>query len=178
MNLSELTISSEKIYGGRIISLYKDEVELPNGNRAYREVVAHNGGVCVCALTDGGEIFLVKQYRYPHKKAILEVPAGKLEKGENPLDCGKRELLEETGHTAEEYVFLGEMLPTPAYCGEVIHIYMARGLTFTAQKLDEDEFLEVVKIPLDKAVEMVMSGEITDGKTQIAVLKTAKAKGG
>jgi len=171
MNLSETTLSTESIYKGRIIDLYKDEVSLPNGNRAFREVVRHPGGVCVCAITDGGEVFLVKQFRYPHGKAILEIPAGKLEYGENPLECGKRELLEETGYAAKEFVPLGELLPTPAYCGEVIHMYLARDLEFKAQKLDADEFLEVLKLPFSDAVNMIVSGEITDAKTQAAILK-------
>lgn len=172
MNFTEKTLSSESVYKGKIIDVYKDEVELQNGNKAFREVVRHPGGVGICALTGDGDVFLVRQFRYPHKKAILEIPAGKLEYGENPLECGKRELLEETGYTAKEFVSLGKILPTPAYCEEVIHIYLAKGLTFAAQKLDADEFLEVVKTPFVKAVEMVMTGEITDGKTCAAILKT------
>jgi len=171
MSLTEKTLSTQSIYQGKIIDVYKDEVELPNGNRASREVVRHPGGVGVCALTDGGEVYLVKQYRYPHKKALLEIPAGKLERGENPLECGKRELLEETGCTAKEFISLGTVLPTPAYCEEVIHIYLAKGLTFAAQNLDADEFLEVVKMPFTQAVDMIMSGEIADAKTCAAILK-------
>lgn len=171
MHLEEKTISSDEIYNGRIFKVTKDMALLENGREALREVVHHSGGVTVIPITDNNEIIMVKQYRYPYHKAILEIPAGKLEKGESHYDAGKRELLEETGCTCSEYEFLGEVFPTPAYVTEVIYMYMARGLEFSKQNLDSDEFLDVVKLPVEKAFEMVMNGEIADSKTQIGVLK-------
>lgn len=174
MHLDEKTINSEVIYEGVIFTITHDTVELENGNHAVRDVLLHHGGVCVIPVTDENEIFLVKQYRYPFHTTTREVPAGKLEKGENHAECGKRELLEETGCTCDEYIYLGEMLPTPAYNSEVTYMYMARGLHFDKQSLDPDEFLDVEKIPLADAVQLVMDSRIRDGKTQIAILKTAR----
>lgn len=171
MHLEEKTVSSSEIYDGRIFKVTRDTALLENGKEALREVVHHSGGVTIIPITEKNEIIMVKQYRYPHHKALLEIPAGKLEKGESHYDAGKRELLEETGCTCSEYEYLGEVLPTPAYVTEVIYMYMAKGLTFSKQNLDSDEFLDVVKIPIEKAAQMVMNGEITDSKTQIGVLK-------
>lgn len=171
MHLFEKTVKSEKIYEGRIISLRKDTVELENGKTALREVVEHPGGVCVVPITNDNHIIFVRQYRYPFGEALLEVPAGKLNPGEDHFECGKRELLEETGAIPSEYLYMGVLYPTTAYLTEKIHIYLAKGLSFSSQSLDDDEFLDVVKVPFEKAVEMVMSNEIKDSKTQIAVLK-------
>lgn len=172
MHLEEKTIESELMYDGKIIKLYRDKALLENGNQVTREVIKHPGGVCVVPVTEEGEVIMVKQFRYPSGKVLTEIPAGKLEWQEDHFDCGKRELKEETGCTAEKYDYLGCLLPTPAYDTEVIHMYLARGLTRAEQKLDDDEFLDVMKIPFDKAIEMVMNGEITDAKTQLALLKT------
>lgn len=177
MHLEEKTISSEKIYEGPIFTITHDTVTLENGNTAIRDVLLHHGGVCVIPVTDENEIYLVKQFRYPFREVTTEVPAGKLEKGENHAECGRRELLEETGCTCEEYIYLGEMYPTPAYNSEITHMYLARGLKFDHQSLDPDEFLDVEKIPLSKAVELVMDGTIKDGKTQIIILKAARILG-
>ena len=172
MNLEEKQLSVEYMYEGKIINLRRDTALLPNGNTALREVVEHPGGVCVAALTDNDEVLFVKQFRYPYFETILEIPAGKRDKsGEDPLACGIRELKEETGATAQKFISLGELYPTPGYCGEIIWLYAATGLSFSEQNLDEDEFLTVEKIPLEKAVEMILSGEIKDAKTQTAVLK-------
>lgn len=171
MHLEEKTISSESVYNGKIFKITKDIALLENGKEALREVVHHSGGVTIIAVTDNEEILMVRQYRYPHRKAMLEIPAGKLEPGESHYDCGKRELLEETGCTCKKYEYLGEIIPTPAYVSEVIHLYIASGLEFSKQKLDDDEFLEVERIPLDTAVEMVLNGKIADSKTQIGILK-------
>ena len=177
MHLYEKTLDSMVIHDGKIISLTKDTVELENGQNAIREVVHHNGGVCVVPITENNEIIFVKQFRYPFKEILLEIPAGKLDKGEDHYDCGKRELLEETGAVASEMTYLGVMYPTTGYLTEKIHMYFAKGLTFTKQKLDDDEFLDVVKIPFEKAVEMIMSNEIPDAKTQVAILKAARILG-
>lgn len=172
MNLEEKQLSKEYMYKGKIINLRRDTALLPDGKTALREVVEHPGGVCVAALTDNDEILFVKQFRYPYFETVLEIPAGKRDKGnEDPLECGIRELEEETGAKAEKFIPLGELYPSPGYCGEIIWLYAATGLTFSEQHLDEDEFLTVEKIPLEKAVEMILSGEIKDAKTQAAVLK-------
>lgn len=171
MHLFEKQIDSRQVFDGKIIEVTEDTAELEDGSFAKREVVKHSGGVCVLPLTDDNEILFVRQFRYPHGKVLLEIPAGKLNYGEDHYTCGLRELKEETGCTAEHYSYLGCLYPTPAYCSEVIHIYLAKGLTGGEQSLDEDEFLDVEKIPLDKAVEMVMNNEIEDAKTQLAILK-------
>ena len=172
MNLEEKQIKAEYMYKGRIINLRRDEALLPNGNTALREVIEHPGGVCVAAITENDEVLMVRQFRYPYSEVVLEIPAGKRDSAdENPLECGKRELREETGATAANFIPLGELYPSPGYCGEVIWLYAASGLSFGNQDTDEDEFLEVEKIPLKKAVEMIMNGEIKDAKTQAAILK-------
>lgn len=174
MRLFEKHLSTEHIFSGKVIGVKVDEVLLENGKKAFREVVMHTGGVCIIPVDTQGNVYMVRQFRYPYSKALLEVPAGKINEGEDPLECGKRELLEEVGATAKEYQNLGDMYPTPAYDNEKIYMYLATGLTFSKQNLDEDEFLEVEKIPLDTLVNMVMSGEICDGKTQIAILKASQ----
>lgn len=171
MKLDEKTVKKNYIYNGRIINVRCDDAELPNGQPCIREVVEHPGGVCIAALTENDELIFVRQFRYPYMEVIPELPAGKLEKGEDPFESGQRELEEEAGCVAAEYRDLGKFYPSPGYCGEIIHLYAAKNLTFTKQNLDEDEFLNVEKIPLEKAVEMVLNNEIRDGKTQAAVLK-------
>lgn len=173
MNLRETPLKQTIIYDGKIIRVRVDDARLPNGATAKREVVDHPGGVCVAALTDQEELLFVRQFRYPYEEIIPEIPAGKLEPGEDPLPAGKRELKEETGAVAAHYESLGQLYPSPGYCGEIIHMYMATGLSFGEMSPDEDEFLQVERIPLIKAVDMVLSGEIKDAKTQAAVLKVA-----
>ena len=174
MNLKETQQKSEYIYKGKIINLRRDEALLPNGRTAAREVIEHPGGVCVVPVGEDGSITFVRQFRYPYSEELLEIPAGKRDKsGEEPLECGKRELKEETGCTAEHYTLLSRMYPSPGYSAEIIYIYLATGIKTGEQRLDEDEFLNVSKIPLEKAVEMVMDGTITDAKTSVGVLKTA-----
>lgn len=177
MNLTEQTNSQQHIYKGRILSLRVDEVTLPNGAAATREVIEHNGGVCVLALTDNDEVLLVQQFRYPYMQVLTELPAGKISLGEDPLECGKRELEEETGARAAHYQSLGVMYPTPGYCGEVIHMYLATGLSFGQTHPDDDEFLQVLRVPLTELVQQVLQGLVPDAKTQIAVLKLACMRG-
>lgn len=173
-HLKEERLRSEEIYRGRILDVYKDTVLLENGTEAIREVVHHPGGACVVPLTSDGCVLMVRQFRYPHHTETLEVPAGKLEYGEDPLQCAVRELKEEVGGEAESLESLGSLFPTPAYDEEVIYMYLARQITETStQSLDADEFLDVVRIPLADAVQMVMENRIKDAKTQIALLKTA-----
>ena len=171
MVLKEKTISVEEKFKGKVVELTVDKVELENGEPATREVIHHNGGVCVVPIDENGDVYFVKQFRYPFKTVLLEVPAGKLEKGEDHRECGVRELKEEIGAEAEQIEYLGCLYPTVAYDTEVIHMYMAKGLTFGEQDLDEGEFIDVVKLPLEKAYQMVMDNEIPDSKTQLAILK-------
>ena len=175
MNLEEKQVSSELLYGGRIIKLYNDQITLPDGNGAYREYVRHPGGVCVVPLTDKNEVMLVRQYRYVYAKEIIEIPAGKRDsKTEDTLEGAKRELKEELGITAEKFVFLGELYPTPGYTDEVLYMYAATGLAFGETNPDEDEFVEPEKIHINTLVDMIMNGEIKDAKTVAAVLKTKR----
>lgn len=171
MKLTEKTINSKLLHQGRIISLREDTVELENGHIAKREVVHHNGGVCIAALDTDANVYFVRQFRYPYKAVLLELPAGKREGEEDPLVCGRRELKEETGITAATYTSLGTLYPTPGYVDEVIHMYAATDLTFTTQNLDDDEFLLIQKMPIEQAVNMVLSNQIPDAKTQTALLK-------
>lgn len=173
MNLDEITVEQKTVFKGRIVNLRVDKALLPNGEPCEREVVEHPGGVCVVAMTDQDEILFVRQFRYPYGKVLLEIPAGKLSPGEDPLDCGKRELREETGAVARQYVSLGTLYPSPGYCGEIISLYFARVDRFEDTCPDEDEFLEIIKIPLAEAVELVLAGEIPDAKTALALLKTS-----
>ncbi len=168
----EKQLSSEQKFDGRVVKLFVDKAELENGKIVTREVIKHPGGVGVVALDDDENVLFVRQFRYPHGRVLLEIPAGKLEFGEDPEQCGLRELKEETGCTCDSFVSLGKLLPTPAYDSEIIYIYLARGLHGGEQHLDEGEFLEVEKIPLKKAAEMIMNNEIDDAKTQLAILKT------
>ncbi len=173
MKLFEKTLTSETKFEGRIIKVLRDTVELENGKTSAREVVCHNGGVCVAALTEQNEVLLVRQFRYPYKEVLLELPAGKLEKGEDPYEAVKREQMEETGTAGENYISLCNLYPSPGYSGEIIRIWACRVAQKGEMHLDEDEFLEVERIPLDKAVEMVLNNEIPDSKTQVGILKTA-----
>lgn len=167
----EKTLSSKEIFDGKVVKLYIDEVELDNGAKATREYVKHPGGVCVLPIDDEGNVYMVRQFRYPFKTALYELPAGKLEYGEDHRQCGIRELKEETGAAADRFEYLGCIYPTVAYDTEVIHMYLARGLSFGEQSLDEGEFLDVVKLPFDEVFEMAMRGELPDAKTLAAVLK-------
>ena len=171
MELMEKTLSSETKFAGKIMHVRRDTVLLPNGHEAFREVVDHSGGVCVLALAGDNNALLVSQFRYPYKEVVREVPAGKLEKGEDPRSAALRELREETGAVPGEFRSLGELYPSPGYCGEIIRMYLARDLHFGDTDPDEDEFLNLERIPFPTLVEQVLSGEIKDAKTIAAVLK-------
>ena len=159
MELTEKTLSSTSVFDGRILHITLDEIELPNGKRSKREVVNHPGGVTVAALDDENNLYFVKQFRYPYKEVVLE--------------NGKRELMEETGAEGYSYMSLGQLYPSPGYTNEIIHLYVCRVKSEGESRPDDGEFLNVEKIPLDKAVEMVLNNQIPDAKTQVAVLKTA-----
>ncbi len=172
----EQTEEVNGIFNGRIITVHEDTVMLVDGSTAKREIVSHNGGVAIVPITENNEILLVRQFRAPYKETIYEIPAGKLEKGEDPLEAGIRELKEECGATAENIFDLGKMYPSPGYCGETIHIYGATGLTYGEQNLDEDEFLDVKRVPLEEAVKRCMSGEFKDAKTIVGIMKIREMK--
>lgn len=173
-DLTEKGISSRQVFDGHLLKVYVDRVILPNGDETGREYLKHNGAVGIVVLTDDGKVIMVRQFRYPFHRDMLEIPAGKIDPGEKPIDAAKRELLEETGVTSAELTELGTYYPSVAYTDEVIWLYLARGLTYGAQHLDEDEFLNVETYPLDELVTMVMNDEIPDGKSQTAILKAKK----
>lgn len=176
MDLTEKCVKQNLIYSGKVFRVRCDDALLPDGRPCIREVVDHNGGVCVGAITDEGDMLFVRQFRYVYGEVLLEAPAGKLEKGEDHFEAGKRELEEETGFVADNWQYLGVFYPTPGYCGEKIHLYSASGLHKTQMNPDDDEFLEVTKIPLEEVKEMVLRGEIPDGKTQALVLRLALSR--
>lgn len=178
MDLTEKKISSRQVFDGVVVKLFVDEVELPDGKKSVREVVRHPGAVCVIPVTDSGEVIMVRQYRYAFGQPLLEVPAGKLEPGEDPLEAAMRELEEETGTVAKSIEHIGELYTTVAIIDEKIQMYLATGLTYKNAHPDDGEFLEVEKIPLDTLVSMVMNGEIKDSKTQISILKAHKILSG
>ena len=171
MELTEKTLSSETIFDGRILHVRRDTVLLPNGHQSTREVVDHPGGVGVLALDGQGRALLVSQFRYPYGQVLREIPAGKLEYGEDPAQAAVRELREETGAVAGSFQSLGELYPSPGSCGEIIRMYLARDLSFGDTDPDEDEFLGLERVPFSQLVEQVLSGEIRDAKTIAAVLK-------
>lgn len=170
MNFEEKTVSSKNIYNGKIINVKLDVVKLPDGTLAERELVEHHGGVAVLAFDEDGKVLMVEQYRKPYDELTIEVPAGKLEVGEEPLECGMRELHEETGYIAGEMELLFIMYPTPGYCSEKLYIYHAKNLIKAEQMLDEDEYLNVLRYDIDEAYDMVRGQKIRDAKTVAAIL--------
>lgn len=169
--MTEKTLSSEELFRGKIVTLKLDVAELPTGKPASREVVEHPGGVAILPLDGQGNVTLVRQYRYPFHEVITELPAGKLERGEDPRLAAVRELEEEVGVTADELIDLGCLYASPGFCTEVLHLYLAKGLHQGACHPDEDEFLERLELPFGALVAQIMSNEISDAKTVAAVLK-------
>ena len=168
-HLREHSISSEDVYQGKFLKFKKDIVKLPDGNQTFREYLIHPGAVAIVPLLDDGRILLERQFRYPVDAAMLEIPAGKLEVGEDPLLCAQRELLEETGYTASTWEFLGRIHPVISYSTEFIDIYLAKGLTLGERSLDDGEFLDVFSATLDEMHQWIADGKITDVKTIISV---------
>lgn len=168
---TEIIISEETIYTGKVFTIKERMARLENGNEAKRELVLHNGGACILPIDEDFNVYLVTQFRSPFEREILEVPAGKLELGEDPFEAAKRELKEETGFTAAQYIDLGEIWPSVGFCTEIIYMYLAKGLQKGDIALDEDEFLSLVKMPFERAYQMCLDGEIKDGKTMAAILK-------
>lgn len=176
--LRERQTASELIFDGRILHLYRDDIALPNGKPADRELIRHVGAVCVIPITDDGCAVMERQYRYPVDEVVLEIPAGKLDsKQEDHEAAARRELEEETGYTAKELIPLGKFYPACAYSDETIWMYLAKGLELGQRHPDADEFLDVELIPLKDLVTEVLAGRIPDAKTQIAILKAAAYEG-
>ncbi len=176
--LREVQTESRKVFDGVLLHVRQDTVRLPNGASSIREVIRHVGAVCVIPVTEDGGVIMERQYRYPLDRVILEIPAGKLDAPEEDrLSAIRRELREETGYTADEWIPLGDFHPAPAYSDEYITMYLARGLHPGKQALDADEFLDLYTIPLAELVREVMDGRISDAKTQVAVLKAARLLG-
>jgi len=170
-SFEEKTIKSEKIFSGRIISLQVDDVELPNGKHSKRELIKHPGAVAVIAITNDGKIVMVEQYRKALERDVVEIPAGKLEKGEEPSLCAKRELEEETGYVCKSLDWLISFYTSPGFADELVHLYVARGLEKKedAAPTDEDEFVTLVELTLEEALEYIEERKIYDAKTAYAV---------
>lgn len=171
MDLTEKTKQVNQIYDGKLLKVYSDDVELPNGKDAKREVVRHPGGATVCAIDEAMNVTFVRQFRYAYNSEVLELPAGKIEPGEPPMETAARELAEEVGLKADMLLPMGEAYPSPGYTDEIIYMYLALNAYPAEQNLDNDEFLNVEKIYIGDALQMVLKGEIKDAKTQIALLK-------
>ena len=173
MELMETTVSTQTVYEGIIVNVRRDKARLVDGRITNREVVEHPGGVCVFALDGEGKVILVRQYRYPMGEAVLELPAGKLEKGEDPSDSGLRELGEETGLVPNTYLPMGVSFSSPGILEERIHYFFATDLVQGPVHPDDGEFLEIVRVPYQELLEMAQRGEIKDGKTLIGILKAS-----
>ena len=174
MKFEEKTLNSQTVYDGKIIKVLKDDVEISDGHKSFREVVRHSGGVVILAINPsekGKSVLFVKQFRYPMKEVLLELPAGKLEYGEDPFEAGKRELEEETGYCANKWTDLGYVYTSPGYSDEKLYLYKAEDLYFTKSHPDEGEILQALEIDIDDAIKMINNGEINDAKTLCAFLK-------
>ncbi len=170
MHLEEKTIESKPIFKGRIIEVKLDRVLLPDGQESSREIVLHAGAVAIIAIDSEDKLYLVRQYRKPIEKTLLELPAGTLEAGEDPLHCARRELAEETGMNAASWKKLISYYSAPGFCNEILHIFLAEGLFYGGGiHTDQDEFVETVTMPFQQACEAVARGEIVDGKSIIAI---------
>lgn len=167
--LKETKISGQEIFRGKIINLRVDTVRLPNGKEATREVVEHPGAVAIAALNEKNEIILIHQYRAPVDEVIIEIPAGKLERGEDPFLCAQRELEEETGWLAGKWEHIFTFYTTPGFSDEVMYLYLAKDLQVSQQSLDEDEFVEIITVPVEAALEMAKTGQIKDAKTIMGI---------
>ena len=171
-NLQETKLTSQPIFDGDVLHIYKDTVRLPNGKTSTREYTVHHGAVCILPLLENGDVLLERQFRYAMGEVLTEIPAGKLDYiGEDPREAALRELREETGAVASELIPLGPFYPAAAYSDEVIWMYLARGLTFGEQQLDDDEFLNLQAVPLEELARDVLAGRIPDAKTQAAILR-------
>ena len=170
----ETPLSSEPVFHGRLLHVQLDHARLPNGNESTREFVIHPGATAIVPVLDNGKLLLERQFRYPLKRVFIELPAGKIDAGEDPLTTGQRELLEETGYSAREWIYLAVQHPCIGYSNEVIHIYLARGLEAGEHQRDEDEALQLFEASLAECLDMVQRGEITDGKTIVGLMWAEK----
>ena len=168
--LKETQKSSEKIFSGKLIDLYFDHVELPNGKSSTREWINHPGAVCIVPILPDGNLCLIRQYRYGPRDEFIEIPAGKLDNGEDPLVCAKRELQEEIGYIAGKLTFLTNIYPAIGFSNEKMWMYLAEDLQLSNQSLDQDEFLELFPLSLEEAINLINQGKITDVKTIIGIL--------
>ena len=178
MDFVEKQVETETVFEGRIVKVRRDVAEMHNGVKALREVVEHPGGVGIVPVMSDNTVLMVRQYRYPMEKVLLEIPAGKLDANEAPLDCAIRELSEETGCTAGRYIDLGATFPSPGYCRETLYLYLALDLVPGEMHLDENEFLSVERIALDDLIDMIMANELNDAKTIIGIMKAKQYLGG
>jgi ADP-ribose pyrophosphatase len=169
-DLTEHCISTERVFDGALLKVHRDQVRLPDGSQGAREYIRHPGAVAIVPLFDDGRVLLERQFRYPHRREFIELPAGKLEPGEPHLDTAKRELLEETGYIAQEWAHMGVIHTAIAYTDEAIDLFGARKLTLQDRKLDQGEFLETFVVPLDEAIAMIRDGRITDAKSVAGLL--------
>ena len=174
MEFFEKQIDTKTVYQGMIVSVRNDIAELQNGSRVDREVVEHPGGVGIVPLTKDNKVLMVRQYRYPMEEELLEIPAGKLDEGEDPFACAVRELSEETGCTAGRYVDLGASYPSPGFCREKLYIYLAMDLQYGDMHLDENELLSIEPVALDELIYKIMANELPDGKSMIGIMKAKK----
>lgn len=171
MEFFEKQIKESTVYEGLIVNVRRDVAEIKNGRHVPREVVEHPGGVAIVPMTDDGKILMVRQYRYPMERELLEIPAGKLDIGEDPFDCAVRELREETGCTARQIVFLGETYPSPGFCKETLYLYLALELEHGDMDLDEDELLSLEPHPIDDLLAKIMANDLPDAKTIVGIMK-------
>ena len=169
IKLEEKQIASETVYQGRLLHVKEDQVELPNGKHTSREYIVHPGAVVILPLMDNGDVLLERQFRYPLQREFIEFPAGKIDPGEDVLTCGQRELLEETGYSANEWHYLTTVYPCIGYSNERLIYYLAKGLSYSGHQPDADEFLEIFQMPFGKALDMVKSGEICEAKTVVGL---------
>jgi len=175
--LEELELDSERVFDGALLEVRRDRVRLPDGAESLREYVRHPGAVVVLAVLPDGRLLFERQYRYPLRRAFLELPAGKIDAGEDLLGCARRELREETGYEADEWQYLGVMHPCIGYSDERIEIFLARGLTHVGNALDDGEFLEVLTLSVEEALEAAQDGRLTDGKSIVALFRGFRALG-
>ena len=171
MNFEEKTLKSECVYNGKIMTVCRDDVEISDGKKSFREVVKHSGGVVILAIKDNNTVLLVKQFRYPIRQTVFELPAGKLEIGEDPDFASKRELEEETGYRAGKWTSLGFINTSPGFCDEKLYLYKAENLEFVGEHPDEGEIIKTFEFPLEEVIQMIKSGEINDAKTICTIMR-------